>query len=269
MRKGSRTDGHAVSDSCSVAGVRHLGDKIVAQRPACGPYSSIGDLTPQVQLKKTAADALAIAGSFASYGSFLRLLGVPGDLHHADHHPEQADRRSSREPSRCGRPRSQRSSAASRSTARPRQVDAHQDTARKIAALLGHHPLALSIIGRHLHDHLNWAITDYLEPMTTLAMEGGLRAAPAMSDRGLPAESQRLSRLLTMHPGHDFDAPAAAAMANLTITSAQHHLGTLLSAHLLERTQPQPPGALNATPWPRFALEPARRRRSSSSSNWT
>lgn len=121
-----------------------------------------------------------------------------------------------------------------RSTARPRQANAYQDTARKIAALLGHHPLALSSIGRHLHDHLNGTLTDYLEPLTTLAMEGGLRAALAMSDHGLPAESQRLLRLLTMHPGYDFDVPAAAAMANLTATSAQHHLDTLLSAHLLE-----------------------------------
>ncbi|UMO99962.1 NB-ARC domain-containing protein [Amycolatopsis sp. EV170708-02-1] len=121
-----------------------------------------------------------------------------------------------------------------RSTARPRRVDVHQDTARKIAALLGHHPLALSIIGRHLHDHLNWTLADYLEPLTTLAMEGGLRAALAMSDRGLPAESQRLLRLLAMHPGHDFDASAAAATANVTVTAAQHYLDTLLSAHLLE-----------------------------------
>lgn len=121
-----------------------------------------------------------------------------------------------------------------RTAARSRHVDADRDTASEIADLLGYHPLALSIIGRHLRDHLNWTLTDYLEPLAALAMEGGLRAALAVSDRGLPSEPQRMLRLLALHPGHDFDSHAAAALTNLTPITAQRHLDILASAHLLE-----------------------------------
>ncbi|QKV81139.1 hypothetical protein HUT10_10295 [Amycolatopsis sp. Hca4] len=55
-----------------LAGVRHLGDdvaeQIVTERQARGPYTGIGDLTGRVQLKKTAAEALATAGAFTRFG---------------------------------------------------------------------------------------------------------------------------------------------------------------------------------------------------------
>jgi hypothetical protein len=55
-----------------LAGVRHLGDavaeQIVAERLVQGPYASIGDLTRCVQLKRSAAEALATAGAFAELG---------------------------------------------------------------------------------------------------------------------------------------------------------------------------------------------------------
>ncbi|MEU0529121.1 error-prone DNA polymerase [Amycolatopsis tolypomycina] len=55
-----------------LADIRHLGEAvaeaIVAERAANGPYTSIGDLTGRVQLKKNAAEALATAGAFAGFG---------------------------------------------------------------------------------------------------------------------------------------------------------------------------------------------------------
>jgi error-prone DNA polymerase len=55
-----------------LTGVRHLGDavadQIVAERQANGPYASIGDLTRRIQLKRSAAEALATAGAFAEFG---------------------------------------------------------------------------------------------------------------------------------------------------------------------------------------------------------
>ncbi|MFJ1767867.1 error-prone DNA polymerase [Amycolatopsis sp. NPDC088138] len=55
-----------------LAAVRHLGDavaeQIVAERQAHEPYTSIGDLTGRLQLKRSAAEALATAGAFSSFG---------------------------------------------------------------------------------------------------------------------------------------------------------------------------------------------------------
>ncbi|MEA5367155.1 error-prone DNA polymerase [Amycolatopsis sp., V23-08] len=55
-----------------LAAVRHVGadvaGAIVAERQAHGPYTSIGDLTGRIQLKKTAAEALATAGAFTRFG---------------------------------------------------------------------------------------------------------------------------------------------------------------------------------------------------------
>ncbi|MDT7800586.1 MAG: error-prone polymerase, partial [Actinomycetota bacterium] len=55
-----------------LAAVRHVGadiaDAIVAERQTHGPYTSIGDLTGRIQLKKTAAEALATAGAFIRFG---------------------------------------------------------------------------------------------------------------------------------------------------------------------------------------------------------
>ncbi|SEB47100.1 error-prone DNA polymerase, DnaE-like [Amycolatopsis tolypomycina] len=55
-----------------LAGVRYLGEavaeQIVAERDINGPYTGIGDLTGRVQLKRSAAEALATAGAFTSFG---------------------------------------------------------------------------------------------------------------------------------------------------------------------------------------------------------
>ncbi|RSD08496.1 ATP-binding protein [Amycolatopsis eburnea] len=125
-----------------------------------------------------------------------------------------------------------------RRTAGADRVDADPATAARIAALLGRLPLALSIIGRHLRDHPDWPLADYPAPLAELAMEGGVRAAIALSDRGLDAGLRRLLRLLAQPPGRDIDAAAAAALAGQDPDGTRDRLETLATAHLLTRPAP-------------------------------
>ncbi|MBE2997698.1 tetratricopeptide repeat protein [Nocardiopsis sp. HNM0947] len=58
----------------------------------------------------------------------------------------------------------------------------------------------------------------------------------AWSYRALPEETARLFRLLGLHPGHDFDAGAAAALAGVPVRRARRILDSLVGAHLVEQS---------------------------------
>ncbi|WP_208030065.1 NB-ARC domain-containing protein [Streptomyces cyanogenus] len=108
---------------------------------------------------------------------------------------------------------------------------------QRIAELLGHLPLALSVIGRHMRDHPGWALGDYCrEPLVTLALEDGVRTALAASDARLPQGAQRLLRLLALHPPTEVEIAGAAALLGEPSAAAEHHLATLAAEHLIERT---------------------------------
>ncbi len=110
---------------------------------------------------------------------------------------------------------------------------------RQIADLLGHHPLALSVIGRHMRDHSAWALGDYYrEPLLALALEDGARAALSASDTRLPKCARRLLRLLALYPPQEVDATTAAALLGEPSAVAERHLATLTAAHLIQRTDP-------------------------------
>jgi tetratricopeptide (TPR) repeat protein len=115
----------------------------------------------------------------------------------------------------------------------PDRTDADADTAGRIADVLGHLPLALSVIGSHIRDHPDWTLADYPPALTPLALEGGVRAALALSDTGLPPESRRLLRLLALHPGDDCDLYAAAALVNHDTSTTVTRLRVLVAANLL------------------------------------
>ncbi|MFG3011884.1 hypothetical protein ACGFZB_15725 [Streptomyces cinerochromogenes] len=110
---------------------------------------------------------------------------------------------------------------------------------RRIAADLGHLPLALTVIGRHMRDHPGWTLDDYdREPVITLALEDGARSALAASDARLTAGPRRLLRLLALHPLPRTDLAGAAALAGEGERTVRDHLDALTAAHLL--TEPEP-----------------------------
>lgn len=113
------------------------------------------------------------------------------------------------------------------------RLDADPAGARRITRSLGHHPLALSIVGKHLRDHPDWLVADCTRPVA-LALSGGLREAVAQSDRRLPATARRVLRLLALHPGRDIDCSAVAALADITVDAARAHLSALVREQLVE-----------------------------------
>src|SRR5690349_3492853 len=56
--------------------------------------------------------------------------------------------------------------------------------------------------------------------------------------RCLPPDAARLFRLLSLHPGPDFTAHPAAALAGTTVAGARRLLAELTVAGLLERVGP-------------------------------
>ncbi|MFK4101030.1 NB-ARC domain-containing protein [Streptomyces sp. NPDC019531] len=126
-----------------------------------------------------------------------------------------------------------------RATAGADRIAPDTPAVQQIADLLGHLPLALSGIGRHMRDHPCWALGDYyIEPLITLALEDGGRAALASSYARLPRGARRLLRLLALHPPQEVDAGAAAALLGEPPAVAEIHLATLTAAHLIQRTAP-------------------------------
>jgi tetratricopeptide (TPR) repeat protein len=118
------------------------------------------------------------------------------------------------------------------------RIAADPDAAAHIAELVGHLPLGLSVIGVHLRDHPDWALADYPAALTALALEGGVRAALALSDAGLAPAPRRLLRLLTLHPGADLDRYAAAALAGHSLAATGDLLAALRAAKLLQEERP-------------------------------
>ncbi|WP_431042029.1 ATP-binding protein [Streptomyces sp. P1-3] len=65
-----------------------------------------------------------------------------------------------------------------------------------------------------------------------------VRTVFAWSYRALTPEAASLFRLLGLHPGPEFGAPAAAALAGVPTGQARRLLDTLVGAHLVEQTGP-------------------------------
>ncbi len=125
---------------------------------------------------------------------------------------------------------------------------AEPDAVAELAELCGHLPLALRIAVANLTVRPQTRISTYVarlrdaSPLATLTVAGDSHVAVAaafdLSYARLPAESQRLFRLLALAPGPDITAQAAAALAAMTATDAERLLQQLASAHLLEEHAP-------------------------------
>ncbi len=123
-----------------------------------------------------------------------------------------------------------------RSAAGTERVTPDGPAVRQITGLLGHHPLALSVIGRHMRDHPTWALSDYYrEPLITLALEDGVRTALAASDARLSHGARQLLRLLALHPPGEVDCATAAVLAGEPPAAAETHLTALAAEHLVDR----------------------------------
>ncbi len=127
-----------------------------------------------------------------------------------------------------------------------RRVTAEPAAAREVSRLCGGLPLALRIAadqaaskpaltlaqvaGRLADEH------DRLRMLTTDDEDTAVRAAFSWSYRALNMAPARMFRLVGLHPGPEFSAPAAASVAAVTVPRARGLLVTLAQAHLVEQT---------------------------------
>jgi tetratricopeptide (TPR) repeat protein len=123
---------------------------------------------------------------------------------------------------------------SARAEAEPTQV-------AKIRDLCGRLPLALWIAGQLLATRPNWTAGTLVkklrsEPQRLERLTSGdkkVRAAFAMSYKQLASDYQLMFRLLGLHPGPQFDVLAAASLADIAPTAAEHALERLEQAHLI------------------------------------
>ena len=109
--------------------------------------------------------------------------------------------------------------------------------------LCGHLPLAIRICAARLRERTSWTVANLIERLqdqtrrSRLLAVGDINvmAALKVSYRYLEPQLQRLFRLLSLHPGTDFDAYVAAALAGVSPGDAEVMLESLLDDNLLRQ----------------------------------
>jgi tetratricopeptide (TPR) repeat protein len=116
------------------------------------------------------------------------------------------------------------------------------DAAARIAERCGYLPLALGLVAGHMRAKPGWTMTDHADWLdechTSRRLDTGVELALELSYQHLPVDRRPLLRLLALHPGQDFDAYAAAALADTDLDTAQTRLDQLRDDHLLQQRIP-------------------------------
>jgi hypothetical protein len=129
-----------------------------------------------------------------------------------------------------------------RATVGADRIDAAADTAVRIAELVGYLPLALGLVASRINDSPDWTLTDHLARLAERRgyrqLDEGVEWALDLSYDALRPEPRGMLRRLSLHGGGDFDAYAAAALADSDVGTALRHLDELLAANLLQQATP-------------------------------
>lgn len=123
------------------------------------------------------------------------------------------------------------------------RVEAERAAAERLAEACGHLPLAVSIIAARLRSRPTWSLAEMAARLdgglAELAFRGrALAPVFDLSYQSLDAPARHLFRMLGCHPGGDFTAHTAAALADVTVEEARETLEHLLDEHLLEQRVP-------------------------------
>lgn len=122
-----------------------------------------------------------------------------------------------------------------------RDVPVGQDptAAARIAKRCGYLPLALGLVAGHIRGAQGWTLTEHADRLDERhrdrRLDSDVQLALDVSYRHIPAQRQRLLRLLSLHPGQDFDLYAAAALAGTDMATAQARVGQLCDDHLVQQ----------------------------------
>jgi tetratricopeptide (TPR) repeat protein len=117
-------------------------------------------------------------------------------------------------------------------------VGADPAAASRIAARCGHLPLALALVTGHMRAKPDWTLTDHADWLDerhgNRRLDSGVELALEVSYRNVAAGERELLRLIAHHPGSDFDARAAAALAGTDLPAAEARLRELTADHLVQ-----------------------------------
>jgi len=127
----------------------------------------------------------------------------------------------------------------------PRAVT-EPEAMKQVRDRCGDLPLALRIAGQLLATHPAWPVARLAEMLADernrlAQLEAGdlqVRAAFVVSYQQLDDGTARMFRLLSLHPGPDFNVPAAASLAGIDSEAAKPVLDRLLLAHLITEDAP-------------------------------
>jgi tetratricopeptide (TPR) repeat protein len=116
------------------------------------------------------------------------------------------------------------------------------DAVGRLARRCGYLPLALALIVGHLRAKPGWTFTDHADWLDERhrdhRVDSGVELALGLSYQHLPAPLRRMFRLLALHPGHDVEPYAAAALADVDLDTAREQLRRLAAEHLLQQSTP-------------------------------
>ncbi|MEV0675617.1 BTAD domain-containing putative transcriptional regulator [Actinosynnema sp. NPDC050436] len=112
-----------------------------------------------------------------------------------------------------------------------RVVDEPESVAEAVD-LCGRLPLAIRLAAARLGTRPAWTVAHLTGRLRREPLDA-VTAAFTLSYENLTAEQRRLFRLLGLHPGPDFDAEAAAALAERDADTAESLLESLVDVHLV------------------------------------
>ncbi|MFD5877049.1 tetratricopeptide repeat protein [Streptomyces sp. NPDC060322] len=126
------------------------------------------------------------------------------------------------------------------------RADAEPLAVLDVLHMCGFLPLAVRIAAARLHHRPQWTVAylaDRLRErrhrLTELSTsDRGVGTAFALSYQQLAPDQRRMFRLLGLHPGHDIEVHAAAALAGVPLEKAEILLEDLLDAHVLLQHEP-------------------------------
>ncbi|WP_433341288.1 AfsR/SARP family transcriptional regulator [Streptomyces sp. CA-253872] len=118
----------------------------------------------------------------------------------------------------------------------------------RIVRLCGCLPLAIELVAHRFRARASWTLgvlagrlaesPARLAEIRSADQEQEMTRAFALSYRALTAPQRMAFRRLGLHPGHDFPAPAAAALLGLPLDATERLLESLLASHLLREPVP-------------------------------
>ncbi|MFD4676296.1 BTAD domain-containing putative transcriptional regulator [Lentzea sp. NPDC058450] len=125
------------------------------------------------------------------------------------------------------------------------RLDAEPEAAREIVERCAGLPLALRVFAERVARFPDVPLREFVAELRSERLDAfsdfydvDVRAVFSWSYRALDDESARMFRLLSVHPGQNFDVSAAAALAGVSVTQARRLLERLVADALVQTPSP-------------------------------